>query len=191
MLSAGLRKEATAPLHAFIDSFSTLEEKAAWTKSYLEYRQSDRTIRHELYEHVVFPVLLNGYALRDIWSIRWLARTKQNFYRCKKLWYQVDLESVYQLLREHVSAYPDDESRQEILQYMISIFSYAIHEWPTGILCGTNGASLEDCQELLDEVKYVRNLDKRQMYSDFLLSVEGAVREYVGRLSMPKGIPLR
>jgi hypothetical protein len=56
----GFRSQARQHLQQFIASFT---EKELWTHEFLENQQCEYEygIRYELYEQVVFPVLLSGY----------------------------------------------------------------------------------------------------------------------------------
>ena len=88
-ISKGLRKEAGAEIRLFIDSFADAAERKAFARWFLENEDFGHKIRHELYEAVIFPALVDGYGERDPWSSYWLARTCQNLYQAKHLWRQV------------------------------------------------------------------------------------------------------
>jgi hypothetical protein len=89
-----------------------------------------------------------------------------------------------------------------LLQYMRSSFEYALHELPAGILYGQNGASIEECAELLNDLAvyerlsaefgsgedrefileasyhipaYQRYLSERSRYSDFETFLDSAL----------------
>jgi hypothetical protein len=134
-LTTGARVLAAEELRAFIESFTSLEQKAAWSKSYLEQRQSEDQIRHELYERVIFPVLLAGYRKSDPWSLSWLERTVQNLYQSERLWSQVDMKTAYAFAEQLLSVCPeDDEARKSLLSHQIDWFRHCVHEWPVGIV---------------------------------------------------------
>src|SRR5262249_9460212 len=142
---------------------------------------SDHRIRHELYEHILFPVLLAGYQRRDPWALRYLARTAQNLYHAKSLWAQVGV-GEFELLKELLRLCPDDEqARTDVLAAQLRWFSHCTHEWPAGILHGMNGASVQECEEILEEIALARKLDRARQHAAFLDDVEAKVIAYRSR----------
>jgi hypothetical protein len=131
---------------------------------------------------VIFPVLLDGYHRRDAWSLLWLARTAQNLYASRSLHALVDFKSEQQLLREAYQIDPNEELRNLLLHTLLKWFAYCQHEWPTGILCGTDGASAADCDQLLKEARFARTLDVGGANEPFLREFERRTREYGERL---------
>jgi hypothetical protein len=71
---------------------------------------------------------------------------------------------------------------------MRSRFEYALHELPTGVLYGHDGATIEQCGELLEELAdYKRLADEAGLDGDHdLVSKAGfhisAYRKYLGEL---------
>jgi len=133
----GRKPEARAALERFITSAGRGEERQAWVREYLERGDYGHRIRHELYESLIFPVLLDGYRSGDVWSTLWLARTAQNLYASSTLHALVELKSEQQLLREAHELDPSDEAvRESLLAALVKWFAYSQHEWPAGILWG-------------------------------------------------------
>lgn len=181
----GLRKEAARTMLLFIQSFSGLEDRKQWTEAFLEdWKDSHKfTIRHELYEHVVFPVLLESFKKSEPWGIRWLARTVQNLYKATALWEQVDCMTEGQLLEQLLSITPHDTDLQDrILAIRIDSLRHCVHEWPRGILYGMNGATLEQCAEIEQAAAEARIRDLKGDYSEFVTDFEDKLREYVRRM---------
>jgi hypothetical protein len=58
-----------------------------------------------------------------------------------------------------------------------------MHEWPGGILFGTDGATRQECDQILQEVEYAKKLDLGARHSIFLSIFEARVLEYIDRLS--------
>jgi hypothetical protein len=183
LLERGQRAEAASAIREFVASFSTLEEKSIWSREHLSGIHSKEKIRHELYEGVIFPALLDGYKRAEPWSLLWLARTSQYLYRSESLWSQVDGKTSTQLLKAYLELCPDDEEvRSELLSKMIDWMRYSIHEWPAGILYDCNGASIDQCKEIVDELGEIRQLDTDQIYTEFFADFESKVHEYIDRL---------
>lgn len=182
--TCGLRSEARQHLQQFIDSFTSITEKEQWTRQFLETEEHEYSykIRHELYESVVFPALLSGYQRQDPWSLLWLARTAQNFYKAKHLHEQIDLKTDYGLLKECYSLDPcNSEVKKGLVSIQLQWFQYCIHEYPIGVLYGWHGATFDECQEILSEIKFVRELDTEKVQEEFLNEVQSKVLEYLAR----------
>ncbi|MEH2441895.1 hypothetical protein [Nostoc sp.] len=183
----GFRTQARQHLQQFIASFASFAEKELWTHEFLEteeYEYGWYIIRYELYEQVVLPVLLSGYQKRDPWSVLWLARTAQNFYKVKHLHKQIHFQTDYGLLKEcYLLAPNNNEVHKDLLSVQIRWLQYCIHEYPTGILYGAvNGATIDECQEILSEVEFAKKLDVEKNQDKFLNEVESKVLEYIVRL---------
>jgi len=184
-LAQGDRQLATIELNAFIGSFVSLDEKASWTRRYLANGNFGHKIRHELYEQIIFPVLLSGYRESDPWSLRWLERTSQNLYENKRIWSQVDWKTATQFASDLFAACPtDNEARLSLLSHLVEWLRYSIHEWPAGILYGKDGATLDQCQEIFDEVEYTIRLDEERAHAAFLEDFKAKLAEYARRLTL-------
>ncbi len=182
-IDSGRRTEAARSIADFVDSFADLEEKIAWTRDYLATEGAGHLVRHELYEQVVFPPLLDGLSRSESWSLWGLARTAQNLYRSDKLWRQVNYMNAQGFLDRLLVQCPGDEkARKALLAALIDGMRYAIHEWPSGILYTHNGATLDECADILQDVAKARELDREQMHSTFLADFERKVGDYMARL---------
>lgn len=180
--SIGLRAKATENLKQFIDSFESFEEKEQWTRDFLESGEYGHKIRHELYEIVVFPVLLKGYQKRDFWSLTWLIKTIHNIYKVKTLHEQIDFKTDYQLLQDCYSIDSQNPKiRKALLKKLLSWLDYSIHEYPMGILYGHNGGTIDECQDILTHIEFVKKLDPEEKFKDFLDDVRTKVLEYMER----------
>jgi len=183
LLATGRRAAASASIKTFIESFANLEEKTVWARNFLDTEQIGHKIRHELYEQVIFPVLLAGYQQKDPWSLRWLARTVQNLHQSDALWRSVGYKTELGFLEELLSLDPDDHQlRKEVLSRHLDWFSYAAHEWPAGILYGQDGASARECEEIRATVAEARALDVENLHGEFLAEFERKLAEYMARI---------
>lgn len=183
---AGRKAEATAALHRFLASFGPDDDRALWVREYLEAGDYGHRIRHEIYQTLVFPVLLEGYRRGDAWSAYWLGRTAQNLYTAPALHAQVSDKAEQQLFAEAYDREPREEVRQSLLASLIEWFAYCQHEWPMGILYGIDGAGPEECDELLREVERARSLDRDGAIEPFLGEFERRIREYRRRRTSPR-----
>jgi hypothetical protein len=181
---AGNKKAAAAAVKMFVASFSSFGEKEAWVGEFLACHERGSRVRHELYEELVFPVLLRGYRESTVWSIRWLADTVHNLYRAKHLWAQVDFATEQEFLELWRSLEPNsEEAKSALLRRMVETFLYSEHEWPAGILYGSNGANIEECKKIEDELMEARMLDTNGAYASYLDQFHDKLTVYVKRLS--------
>ena len=178
----GDRNGARRSIQAFCSSFESLQERASWSKSFLESGDYGHRIRHELYADVILPVLLDGYKKRELWSTLWLARTCQNLYRMQAVHAKLGHPTELSLLRECHSIDPSDFGvRTALLDSDVRWLEYCIHEWPAGILYGSDGATHEQCEEILEELTFARTLDEQGRFSDLFDDVEQKTKEYMRR----------
>ena len=179
----GIKTEAKIVLDEFIASFQSFEEKENWVRQFLEGGDFGHKIRYEIYTNLVFPILLKGYSQKDVWSIFWLAKTSQNLYTNASLHAVIEFKSEFQLLAEAYALEPTEQIRLHLLKELIRWFNYSQHEWPSGILYGVNGASIEECDGILLNVEFARELDQDNVYEPILDDFEAKVRAYQDRLA--------
>lgn len=183
LADAGRRQESGKVLSAFIASLASDDERRSFSRTFLQQQFDRDQIRHELYEEVIFPVLLEGFRQRDAWALLWLAKTRINLLRATRLWDQIDRTAPADLLRQAYAARPEDEAiREELLAFLMEGFHTCLHEWPSAILTAQGAAEAEDCVELLEEVELARRLDPEQRHAEFLHEVEEKVKQYQRRL---------
>ena len=182
--NAGRKRHANESIRDFVASCSDLSDREAWVRRFLEKGDYEHRIRHEVYAGLIFPVLAEGYARKEFWSVYWLGRTAQNLYAAPSLHAQVEYKVERHFFREAYALNPTDEVRRCLLSAYVSEFQYCQHEWPAGILCGMDGASLEECAEILRDVAFVRTIDDGA-HEALLSEFEGRVLAYMERLARP------
>ncbi|MFZ2828573.1 hypothetical protein [Hydrogenophaga sp.] len=186
----GNKRLAASLLARFIETFATDEEREEWTRCYFSNRPVVHAIRHELFEQVIFPVLLAGYQRPDPWCIEMLERCVQNLYGAEHLWAQIGRQTGMQLAERLLALKPDDRQTQaRVLAHLIEWFRYSEHEWPAGILYGNDGATALQCDEVLFEVRRARTLDEACVHSAFLNQFEEKVQQYIQRLGAANRSP--
>ena len=180
--TAGRKRDASDTIREFVASCTGPQDRQEWVRQFLEDGGHEHRIRHEVYESLVFPVLLDGYVRRDFWSIYWLAKTASSLYAASSLHAQLEYKAERQLFREAFEIQPTGEVRRCLLEAYVAEFSYSQHEWPAGILYGTDGATLEECKEILRDIDFVRTLDDGSN-EHFLKEYEERVHTYRERLT--------
>jgi hypothetical protein len=182
-LAEGRRKDAGLMLDAFLRSFNSSEEREQWTRTFLTTHTYGARVRHELYAELIFPVLLAGSTRNDAWSFYWLAGTCQNLYSARGLYALIKFKRKTDLLKD---AYAIDRTSTEVcralLKSLLDDFAYASHEWPASILWSVNGATLNQCTEIMSEVALARELDRECAYALSIDEFESKVKQYKKRL---------
>lgn len=182
----GLKKQASRALRDFISSFENGREKEEWVWDYLPKLQNNRhsRIRHEIFHELVYPTLKAGYENNDFASTLWLGKLAQNIYQAQQLHEELDWVSELGLYNKSHEIDPsNDEARLLLLKAIVSWLEYSEHEWPSGILYGNDGATIEQCDEISAEVQRVLKLDKEHIYSEFIKQYVKKLSEYRARLN--------
>ncbi len=181
LIDAGRKAEAKIAINDFIASFSASDDRRQWVRKFLEGRYYDYKIRHELYEQIIFPVLLEGFNQDDSWSKLWLAKTMLNLADCRDLVSQIEGYTIAELLLDVYAVDPSEEVRQLLITEYIRGFDYSQHEWPAGILNGPNVTTIADCEEMLRDVAIVRSIDRGE-HEAYLQQYKARVKKYIVRL---------
>lgn len=182
----GLKKQASKSVHAFISSFQSSKEIEEWVWEYLPKLETNKhsRIRHEIFHELVFPILSDGYAKRDLASTLWLGKLSQNIYQSKTAHEVLDWVTELDLYNKCHELDPEnDEARLLLLQSIVSWLEYAEHAWPSGILYGNDGATIVQCDEISSEVQRVLSLDKEFKYSEFIKQFNKKLSQYRARLN--------
>jgi hypothetical protein len=178
----GIKAETKKQLHNFISSFENHEEKIVWTIEYLpklEFNNNSR-IRNELFEEIVFPVLLEGYTNKNVKLMVWMAKLIQNLYQNKKLWEKINYDSDLNIIRECYELEPDNNEISDLyLEIIIEKILYRIHEWPSGILIGNTFAEKDECKRLLEEIPLLNKLDRNKKYYELVIEYENILKEQI------------
>lgn len=171
--------EASEAMTDFIKSFASIVEKRSFTHWYFKNEFDGKKIRRDLYEHILFPVLLEGYNNSDAWSIKTLAETELNLYEAKSLWQQIGNKPKLVLLRQYLSLRPNDyNARWRVLSEQINSFRYCEQEWPSSIIYGEHEATEAECRKIAEEIASARKLDVEQKYKNYLDAFESKLAGY-------------
>jgi hypothetical protein len=127
-------------------------------------------IRLPLFRSVLFPALHAGLQASTPGTARWLAGFSQLLYKSPACSERLpeDQRTEYGLILRAVSDDDSDlTSKRRLLALMRSRFDYALHELPAGVLYGHDGATIEECGELLEELAdYERLTDQVGLEGD-------------------------
>ncbi len=120
----------------------------------------------------------------EAFAIRCLLKTIQNLYGDKEAHKQVGYLTEEDLTRQLFRLEPNNTwAKQQLLTILIRCLEYTIHEWPMGVLYGRDGATLEQCDEILEAVQELRFLDTDGLHYELASDVESKTRAYKLRLA--------
>jgi hypothetical protein len=180
----GLRNEQKENIQKIIQSFMDFAEKQQWvieTLPKIEFDLNGR-IRNELFEEIIFPVLLDGYNKRNINLMLWLVKLGQNYYQNKKIWEKLNFRTDMQIIKECYTLDPNNtEVMEKYLELEIRGINYSEHEWPYGILYGNNFATKDECKNILEEIPFIHKLDRNKKYEKYINEYENRVKEYMNK----------
>jgi hypothetical protein len=154
------RPEKLLALNAFLDALSASppSEWFAWARLMAEQvvdQGLNLVIRRPLFERAIFPALLAGYRARLPGAARWLAGLNENLQGsswCRDQ-LQPDERTELGLLKAAIKHDPEDRrSRQRLINVFADRLRYSLHELPSGVLHGMDGATPEQCRELEEEL---------------------------------------
>ena len=155
----GVRTEALRQLDRFVDALLTQPPslRRSWAMhiaATLVDEGIDVPVRFPLFRRVLLPVLVEGVNRHGPGCARWLAAFESMLYHSLPTGLPPELESRTGLLREAIRLDPSDQrALEQLIASEASYFNYTLHELPTGVLYGHNGATLEQCEKLLDGLK--------------------------------------
>ncbi len=184
------REEKLRALDGFLDSLGTSPQTDwfPWARSIAEQvvdHGVKLVMRRPLFERAVFPALLAGHRDRLPGSARWLAGLSDRLQRCTACREQLQPEEATELglLRVAIRHEPGDHrSRLRLIDKIASRLRYSIHEVPSGVLDGIDGATPEQCLELEEELtefcRLIAQEDMRERFAELIQACRLHFRGY-------------
>ncbi|MCB9587693.1 MAG: hypothetical protein H6718_19980 [Polyangiaceae bacterium] len=157
----GVRREAVGALQRFVDRLKSYSEDERRRFALLlvdavrREGGSEFPIRHPLWNEVVLPVLLERYDRNEPGSARSLLRFRHQLHGGSACAEQIGDRDVsdWALVDQAITQEPNARDlRERWLAMRADWFEYAIHEVPSGVLLGQDGASVAGCDDLLAEL---------------------------------------
>ncbi|WP_224369820.1 hypothetical protein [Hyalangium versicolor] len=147
-------------------------------------------MRYPLLRDLICPVLLRRYSRRDANAARWFAWLMNRYSGATRLWASLppEAQSPLAMLRKADEWNPGDvRVMAPLVEHLAGWFHHAMHELPMGVLYGMNGASIEQCGEMLEELErmeeWIRRLGWEDRYARALEYWRHQVRCYSAYLS--------
>lgn len=121
--------------------------------------KKDIPVRFPLFRRVLLPALIDGILGKQPGCARWLAEFESLLFHSAAEAERLpeSLKSRVGLLEEALRIDPCDErARNKWIDCRSSYLDYTIHELPTGVLYGSDGATISQCDELIELLKEFR-----------------------------------
>jgi hypothetical protein len=155
------RAEKLRTLDSFLDALeiSPPSDWFPWARSIAEQvvdQGLNLVIRRPLFKRAVFPALLAGYQAHLPGCARWLAGLADHLRsnpECRERLRPeeaTELGLLWAAIRDDPA---DRHSRLRLIEKVASRLRYSIHEVPSGVLYGIDGASPDQCLELEEELE--------------------------------------
>jgi hypothetical protein len=114
-------------------------------------RAAATPMRFPLFRRAVLPALAEGVLRQEPGCARWLASFESLLFHSPEPLLPPELRTSVGLLAEAVRIDPaDDAARRRLIDRHASYLEYTLHELPIGVLFGIDGATPNQCQDLLN-----------------------------------------
>jgi len=122
--------------------------------------ESGFPIRMPLFEQILFPILFEGYQNQEKGCARWLEGLFLLLYHSEVAKSSLGkTETRKTLLKRALKDDPSDPlAKKRLVKEIASDFEYALHELPGGVLLGSHGSPIEQCEILRTELEEFRSL---------------------------------
>lgn len=128
-----------------------------WIHEHLEkHIEEGIKIHHKFLVDDILPFLTSN--IQNPNSIYLLAKLS----RCHKLPFEFDcLKNLYKSILENKD---DDRYKQMYREILLEWIEYSTHEWPSGLLYGNNGMTMDECNECLKDSIFWLSLENEDIY---------------------------
>jgi hypothetical protein len=126
-----------------------------------DLKAKDIIIRQVLFNNILYPTLSQEVEFNNVEAIRALIKLDDQLYK----YYRATKNNKYfidDLLIKGLEVAPNDEELLKLYQGRTeSYLRYTLHELPMGVLYGQDGATIEQCDELLYELSKYEDACKK------------------------------
>ena len=149
-------------------------------------------VRRPLFERVLFPALADGLERGAAGCARWLAGMVDPLARCPACVERLgnlpaNEADLLRLALRHDPA--DARARDRLIARNANFLDYTLHELPSGVLYGQDGASVAECDALLAELaefrSLVRTAGRGAEFDDLIALCDFHYRAYRQYLQVP------
>jgi hypothetical protein len=192
---AGVRRTMLLALERFIDSLLQLPQPVwhRWAKDLaaaVADRDDKTPVRFPLFKRVLSPALVEGFLAGEAPCGRWLAAFESMLCQSPDPRLPSRFLWVINLLSEALHLDPADQlTRLRLVERQASFFNFTLHEVPAGVLCGMDGATPEEIQYLLNELRQFKEnvamLGQQERFADLIRDCEFHYPTYAAYLRSP------
>jgi hypothetical protein len=158
------RARVLEALRAFVASTSGVDRALLeqWSLSLVEAvmeRGAGLVLRGPLLDALLLPALICAHRAGAARPSVWLARLSDELFRRQALQAELGHPGRVDLFRTALDRNPQDEPcRRELVDALADGFRNSLHELPSGVLFGNNGATRQECAVLTDELRLFESL---------------------------------
>ncbi|GAB5517715.1 hypothetical protein [Rhodopirellula baltica] len=195
----GLRSERNDALERYLESFAELPvaSQHEWSLELASDIVDDGAstlVRMPLFRRAILPALEAAIATRTPGAARWLAGFAQHIYKCGDLKPRLIDGSLTEhtlLLTAIEHDANDSTARRKLLDLLVRRLDYTLHELPSGVLYGHDGATVDQCREMLGELDdfthHAQILDVTDDYFDLVAKCRFHYNTYAEYLTDRRG----
>lgn len=160
----GIRREYLAALDTFLHTWAACQSdvRSAWVENFVERwvrEQPKPPLRGPLLERAVLPHLAAEFRRGNAMAAAHLGHLRSSALGGHRSWDRLGLPTYVELLAEAYRRDPSlEDARRTLVDLHIRYIRYTLHELPTGVLFGVDGASAAECGELEDLVEELAQL---------------------------------
>ncbi len=172
----GRRTRTMSALRGFVEALQATSEEQRHQFAEAFCRQvadagAALPLREPLFAGIIGPFLVSARQQGEENAERWIVHFHPNFSNMppSRRLIEVPYLSPMDLLREALQRDPDDARTQDqLIQTLAGHFAYAVHEVPSGVLYGFDGATVAECGEWEADLVLFRELvQKRQVVEKY------------------------
>ena len=188
----GIRAVMTPALDRFVVALleSPPELWKPWAKKLaadISDRSVDTPVRFPLFQRAILPALAEGVLRQELGCARWLASFESFLVNSTDPPLPPELRTTVALLTEAVRLDPaDDIARRRLIDRHASYLEYTLHELPVGVLYGADGASANECEDLLallgDFKTHVAVTGQQERYAELIRECDFHYNAYLAYL---------
>lgn len=111
-------------------------------------------IRQPLFEKIIYPILKSEIENKNVEAIKILIKLEQNYYAYQRKFSADKFESSLQLIKRGLRI--DENDKELLVSYekeLLYQLEFSIHEIPSGVLYGMDGASIDECNKLMETLE--------------------------------------
>ena len=193
----GYRPLALIALRKFVDALlaDSKEHRHRFSETFCRQVADEGSLlplRQPLFAAIIGPFLVSAHERGNDNAENWIAYFFLDFLKMPPSQRLLELprQSPINLLHDAFKRNPDNARTQELLiRNLTEQFSYAVHEVPSGVLYGNNGATIAECKEWQTDLalfcEVVQRRNETEKYQEAIRDWGFHFRGYADYLTHP------